>query len=228
MGRKELLHRLGQMLVTLIGVTILTFGLTYIAPGDAVDAILETGDTLVSAEVVEQTRHELGLDQPFHIQYLNWLTGLLHGDMGISYSAKMPVVDRMLLGAPGTLALTGVAIVMMLVVSVPAGIAAAVYRNSFIDYLSTEGEPIELMRSLIMTQSDRDNLKQDFTPRSLAYFLTGISVTGKERKILDVCAGSGALTYQASLLNPSAEYTCIEYDEKMIYALIIRIKIIKN
>lgn len=136
LGRKELLQRLGQMLVTLIGVTILTFGLTYIAPGDAVDAILETGDTLVSAEVVEQTRHELGLDQPFHIQYLNWLTGLLHGDMGISYSAKMPVVDRMLLGAPGTLALTGIAIVMMLVVSVPAGIAAAVYRNSFIDYLS--------------------------------------------------------------------------------------------
>lgn len=97
----------------------------------------------------------------------------------------------------------------------------------FIDYLSTEGKPIELMRSLIMTQSDRDNLKQDFTPQSLAYFLAGISVTGKERKILDVCAGSGALTYQASLLNPSAEYTCIEYDEKMIYALIIMFKLLK-
>ncbi len=97
----------------------------------------------------------------------------------------------------------------------------------FIDYLSTEGEPIELMRSLIMTTSDRDNLKQDFTSQSLAYFLAGISVTGKERKILDICAGSGALTYQASLLNPSAEYTCIEYDEKMIYALIIVFKLLK-
>lgn len=97
----------------------------------------------------------------------------------------------------------------------------------FIDYLSTEGDPIELMRSLIMTTSDRDNLKQDFTPQSLAYFLAGISVTDKERKILDICAGSGALTYQASLLNPSAEYTCIEYDEKMIYALIIMFKLLK-
>lgn len=136
LGKKELLHRLGQMIITLLGVTILTFGLTYIAPGDAVDAILETGDTLVSAEVIEQTRRELGLDQPFHIQYLRWLTGMLHGDMGISYSAKMPVVDRMLLSAPGTLLLTGTAMLMMILVSVPAGIAAAVYRNGFIDYLS--------------------------------------------------------------------------------------------
>ena len=136
MGKKERLHRLGQMIITLLGVTILTFGLTYIAPGDAVDAILETGDTLVSAEVIEQTRRELGLDQPFHIQYLRWLTGMLHGDMGISYSAKMPVVDRMLLSAPGTLLLTGTAMLMMILVSVPAGIAAAVYRNGFIDYLS--------------------------------------------------------------------------------------------
>ena len=136
LGKKELLHRLGQMIITGLGVTILTFGLTYIAPGDAVDAILETGDTLVSAEVIEQTRRELGLDQPFHIQYLRWLTGMLHGDMGISYSAKMPVVDRMLLSAPGTLLLTGTAMLMMILVSVPAGIAAAVYRNGFIDYLS--------------------------------------------------------------------------------------------
>ena len=136
MKKKELLQRFLQMIVTLIGVTILTFGLTYIAPGDAVDAILETGDTIVSAEIVEQTRHELGLDQPFHIQYLNWLTGLLHGDMGISYSAKMPVIDRMMLGAPGTLLLTGTAILMMLVVAVPMGIITAVYRNSVIDFVS--------------------------------------------------------------------------------------------
>lgn len=122
------------MLVTLLGVTVLTFGLTYIAPGDPVEMILETGDTIIPKEVVEQTRHELGLDQPFHIQYWRWLTGLLQGDMGMSYSAKMPVSERMMLGVPGTLLLAGTALLMTIVIATPLGIIAAVYRNKPIDY----------------------------------------------------------------------------------------------
>ncbi len=136
LSRKELLQRLGQMIITLLGVTFLTFGLTYIAPGDPVEMILEVGDTIVPPEVIEQTRHELGLDQPFLVQYLNWLVGLLHGDMGLSYSAKMPVIDRMMLGAPGTILLTVTATLMMLIVSVPLGILMAVKRNTFIDYIA--------------------------------------------------------------------------------------------
>lgn len=123
------------MVITLLGVTFLTFGLTYIAPGDPVEMLLEVGDTIVSPEVIEQTRRELGLDQPFHIQYWRWLTGLLHGDMGLSYSAKMPVVDRMLLSAPGTLLLTGTALLITLVVSLPLGVLSAVYRNGRLDYV---------------------------------------------------------------------------------------------
>lgn len=134
MGRKEIFSRLCQMVITLLGVTFLTFALTYIAPGDPVEMLLEVGDTIVSPEVIEQTRHELGLDQPFHVQYWRWLTGILHGDMGLSYSAKMPVLDRMLLGAPGTLALTVTTIIIMLVVSVPLGIFIAIHRNQPIDY----------------------------------------------------------------------------------------------
>ena len=84
MDVKALLMRLAQMLLTLLGVSFLTFSLTFIAPGDPVDAILETGDTIVSQETIEQTRRELGLDRPFHEQYISWLTGVLHGDMGRS------------------------------------------------------------------------------------------------------------------------------------------------
>ena len=135
MTAKFLLTRLGQMLLTLLGVTFLTFSLTFLAPGDPVDAILETGDTIVSQETIEQTRHELGLDLPFHEQYIRWLNGVLHGDMGKSYSAKIPVVDKLAQALPGTLVLAGTALVMMLVISVPCGILAAVYRNRWPDYL---------------------------------------------------------------------------------------------
>lgn len=100
-------------------------------------------------------------------------------------------------------------------------------NTELLDFLATEGEPLELLRRLIMLQSDRDNLKQDFTPSSLAYFLAGISVTGKETKILDMCAGSGALTIQASKINPNAEYTCIEYDKKMCFVLVLMFKALK-
>ena len=96
MSAKAILMRLVQMVITLLGVSFLTFSLTFIAPGDPVDAILETGDTIVSQETIEQTRHELGLDRPFHEQYFSWLSGVVHGDMGRSYSAKMPVQEKLL------------------------------------------------------------------------------------------------------------------------------------
>ena len=135
MKGKELIRRLCQMLITLLGVTFLTFGLTYLAPGDPVEMILETGDTMVSQETIEKTRHELGLDRPFHEQYLHWLSGLLHGDMGMSYSAKMPVAEKLEQNLLGTLLLAGTATLMMLVVSVPCGVIAALYRNRWPDYL---------------------------------------------------------------------------------------------
>ncbi len=133
LSAKAILMRLGQMIITLLGVSFLTFSLTFIAPGDPVDAILETGDTIVSQETIERTRHELGLDRPFHEQYLSWLNGVVHGDMGRSYSAKIPVQDKLLQNLPGTLFLAGTAIVMMLIISLPAGVISALYRNRWPD-----------------------------------------------------------------------------------------------
>jgi len=125
--------RLAQMVITLLGVSFLTFSLTFIAPGDPVDAILETGDTIVSQETIERTRHELGLDLPFHEQYIRWLNGVVHGDMGMSYSAKMPVQEKLLQNLPGTLLLAGTAVIMMLLISIPAGVVSALYRNRWPD-----------------------------------------------------------------------------------------------
>ena len=133
MSAKAILMRLAQMVITLLGVSFLTFSLTFIAPGDPVDAILETGDTIVSQETIERTRHELGLDLPFHEQYIRWLNGVVHGDMGMSYSAKMPVQEKLLQNLPGTLLLAGTAVIMMLLISIPAGVVSALYRNRWPD-----------------------------------------------------------------------------------------------
>ena len=121
MSAKAILMRLAQMVITLLGVSFLTFSLTFIAPGDPVDAILETGDTIV------------GLDLPFHEQYIRWLNGVVHGDMGMSYSAKMPVQEKLLQNLPGTLLLAGTAVIMMLLISIPAGVVSALYRNRWPD-----------------------------------------------------------------------------------------------
>ncbi|WP_027396223.1 nickel ABC transporter permease [Anaerovibrio lipolyticus] len=132
---KRIVGRLLQMLGTLIGVSFLTFCLTWLAPGDPVSMLLETADTVVSAELVEQTRHDLGLDQPFLVQYVNWAGGVLHGDMGMSYSAKKPVVDKLLEGFAGTLLLAVVTIIFVLIISLPLGIWSAVKRNKLPDYI---------------------------------------------------------------------------------------------
>jgi len=132
---KRILGRLMQMVGTLIGVSFLTFCLTWLAPGDPVSMLLETADTVVSAELVEQTRHDLGLDQPFLVQYVNWAGGVLHGDMGMSYSAKKPVVDKLLEGFAGTMLLAIVTIIFVLIISLPLGIWSAVKRNKLPDYI---------------------------------------------------------------------------------------------
>lgn len=132
---KKLVSRLAQMVTTLIGVSFLTFCLTYLAPGDPAAMLLEASDTIVSQEVLDQTRKELGLDKPFIVQYGNWVGGVLQGDMGISYSAKKPVVDKLAEGFAGTFLLALVTVVFVLLISLPLGIFSAVHANRWPDYL---------------------------------------------------------------------------------------------
>lgn len=132
---KQLGQRLLQMLVTVLGVSFLTFCLTYLAPGDPAMMVLEAGDTIVSQELIEKTRHEMGLDQPFLVQYVNWVGGAVHGDMGMSYSAKKPVTEKLAEGFTGTLFLAVVTVVFILLISIPLGIFSAVHQNKLPDYL---------------------------------------------------------------------------------------------
>lgn len=133
--KSKLVKQIGQFIITIIGITFLTFSLTYLAPGDPVTMLLETGDTIVSQELIDKTRQDLGLDKPFLVQYSNWLVNAAQGELGMSYSSKKPVVDRMLESLPGTVILSSVALLFTLLYAVPVGIISALYRNRWIDYI---------------------------------------------------------------------------------------------
>jgi len=132
---KRIVKLIPQMLITLLGVSFLTFCLTYIAPGDPAAMVLEAGDHIVSEELLQKTREEMGLDKPFLVQYANWIGGLLHGDMGISFSAKKPVAEKLAEGFVGTFFLAAVTIIFVLIISLPLGIWSAVRQNEWPDYL---------------------------------------------------------------------------------------------
>lgn len=135
MSIKQLGKRLLQIIIVLIGISFLTFLLTYLAPGDPVRTMYAASGIVPSEEVMQQTREEMGLTRPFLVQYGSWLTGCLKGDFGTSYSLKKPVLD--LLGSRlwPTLKLSLFSMILMLLVSIPFGMLAAVHKNKWIDYL---------------------------------------------------------------------------------------------
>ena len=120
MTKKQIGKRFLQILIVLFGISFLTFGLTYLSPGDPAEIMLTECGNLPTPELLEQTRHELGLDQPFLVQYGTWLKGVLTGDMGQSYSFKMPVVQKLVSGFWSTLKMSQLALLMMIVMSVPS------------------------------------------------------------------------------------------------------------
>lgn len=135
MDRRELSKRLIQIIIVLFGVSFLTFGLVYLSPGDPAEIMLTECGNLPTPEALAQARADLGLDQPFLTQYTSWLKGVVTGDMGMSYSMKIPVVDKLVSSFWPTLQLALASLLIMLVVSIPLGILSAVYQNRLPDYL---------------------------------------------------------------------------------------------
>lgn len=135
MNKKQVGRRLLQILIVLIGISFFTFGLTYLSPGDPAEIMLTECGNLPTPELLKETRAELGLDKPFFIQYGNWVKGVLTGNMGESYSMKVPVVDKLTACFWPTLKLTLTSLLIMIVVSVPLGILSAVHQNKWPDYL---------------------------------------------------------------------------------------------
>lgn len=135
LNKKQIGKRLLQVLIVLFGISFLTFGLTYLSPGDPAEIMLTECGNLPTPELLAKTRAELGLDKPFLVQYGNWLKGVVTGDMGTSYSFKVPVIDKLVSCFWPTLELALLSLAIMILVSVPLGILAAVHQNKWCDYM---------------------------------------------------------------------------------------------
>lgn len=132
---KGIVKYISQFVITLVSISFLTFCLTYLAPGDPAMMLLESGDRIVSQQELDEVRAELGLDKPFLVRYADWAINAAQGDLGMSYSAKIPVVDRMLESLPGTLMLAAASTILIILYAVPAGIISAINQNKKIDYI---------------------------------------------------------------------------------------------
>ena len=134
MNAKQLGKRLLQIVIVALGITFLTFLITYLAPGDPVRTMFAATGVMPSEELIQETREEMGLNRPVLVQYFDWLTGCLRGDFGISYSFHKPVSSLLLARLWPTLKLSLMSMVLMLLVAVPIGMAQATHKNSPIDY----------------------------------------------------------------------------------------------
>lgn len=115
--------------VVLLVVT-LVFLLIHLVPGDPVEQML--GERAQAADV-ERMRHTLGLDQPVLTQYVRYLGGLVHGDLGQSFRFNSPVTEIILARYPATILLTLASLLVALLLSIPAGVQAAVHRGRWAD-----------------------------------------------------------------------------------------------
>jgi peptide/nickel transport system permease protein len=127
---KHLVHRLVGGLIVLWLVSVLTFLLVHMVPGDAADAV--AGQDATPAEIA-RLRHEMGLDRPLIMQYLHWSGNLLRGDMGRSLFSNTPVTHLITEAAPVTLSLALVALAFSILVGIPAGALAASRRGGLVD-----------------------------------------------------------------------------------------------
>ncbi len=133
---KFLLTRVSLVIPTFIGVTLLSFALIRLVPGDPIELL--AGERGIDPARHAALRAELGLDRPLLEQYWIYIQKVLHGDLGVSIVTKTPVLQEFLTLFPATVELSLFAILLALLVGLPIGILAAVKRGSWFDY-STMG-----------------------------------------------------------------------------------------
>ncbi len=128
---RYLVRRLLLTVPVLLGVATLVFALIHLVPGDPAQAMLGDG---ASHEEVLRLQHTLGLDRPLLTQYKSFLVGIVRGDLGTSFRYNTPVTAQIREKFPNTAALALAAMLVAVVIAIPLGILAAVYRGTFVDH----------------------------------------------------------------------------------------------
>nr|WP_312578308.1 ABC transporter permease [Sedimentibacter sp.] len=132
--RKYILKRLIIVIPVLFMISIGAFFIVNLAPGDAVDLYVSPDATV---QQMEATREALGLNDPIPAQYIKWLTNMLSGNLGFSFSSRLPVSEILGQRVGPTLLLMGVTLIVAYIFAIPLGIISAKKQNTLVDYILT-------------------------------------------------------------------------------------------
>jgi len=133
--QRFILKRTLLVIPIMFGVSVITFALVYLTPGDPVD-VIAAGNPNMGAGEQARLRAEMGLDRPIHVQYWDWISGALQGDFGDSYRTNRPVSALIQRRLPETVALGLFGWAIGLIIAIPTGVYAAVRKGSLGDDVS--------------------------------------------------------------------------------------------
>lgn len=129
------IKRLLVTIPTLIAISIIIFAILALAPGDPLGEF--ASNPAITAEVRENIRKSLGLDQPVYIRYFKWFGSFIRGDMGYSFNSRSPVAELLWQRLPTTLLVVGTGYILGLLIAFPIGIVSAIARYSILDRIIT-------------------------------------------------------------------------------------------
>lgn len=190
---KFIARRLLLQIFVLFGLSVLVFLLMFALPGDAAAGLVVTRGAALNAETVERFRQLWGLDQPLHIQYITYISNVLLGDLGKSMATDRDIASELAVFFPATVELAVAAAILALLMGIPAGIASAVRRNSFLDqivrlfslfgvsmpifWLAILGLYLFYFKLGILPSSQRIALTMDIPPFVTGFFLIDTLLT---------------------------------------------------
>ncbi|WP_336773769.1 ABC transporter permease [Paenibacillus sp. MMO-58] len=126
--------RIFSSLLVIAGTLVLVFAILYVLPGDPTDSMIDP--SVATAEQIANLKHQLGVDQPFYIQFIRYISDMVQGDFGNSLLNSEPVLDKILEHFPATLTLTAASALVSVTIGLVLGVLSAVHRNGPIDYLA--------------------------------------------------------------------------------------------
>ncbi len=125
-----------MLIPILLAISFISFSLVHLAPGDPAEVALRAMGAQLTQDSIQEMRAQLGLDDPFIVQYTRWVAQVLRLDFGASVRTGTPVADLLLTRLPATIQLATASLLLAILFALPLGIAAAVHQHSFIDHAS--------------------------------------------------------------------------------------------
>jgi peptide/nickel transport system permease protein len=146
MMRTIVLNRFLQLVQVLIGISLITFAVISLSPGDPAEITLRAtlGTESPPKEAVARLHQEMGLDDPWHVSYLKWASRVVHGDLGYSYQTKRSTLEEIAHALPVTFCLAFISMFFSAAVAIPLGIAAALRQNGLVDHICRLSSVISL------------------------------------------------------------------------------------